>query len=252
MMINKYFWQMTPEERKEAQEQIDYYGDKVHDFIVKGKFIPLEKGEQPHLCLPPYQPNWIVTNYARVFSIKPNSIVELKPYIRHGDPYRKFLDGYDEHGKRVGFLLHRIVADHFCQNLTGSDIYHVHHIKPARLFTLEENEKNIPHRAVNLEIVEPNYQHTALTFLQQHPTLTTKEAEDYVQNLTKKVANDPNLIPLSDVKEPEIKQTILQMIHNATKKDVQISNTDGNGAAWMESGTNINWNNINSIITIIR
>lgn len=252
MMINKYFWQMTPEERKEAQKQIDHYGDKVHDFIVKGNFIPLEKGEQPHLCLPPYQPNWIVTNYARVFSIKPNSIIKLKPYAMSNDPYRKYLDGYDENGKKVHFSLHRIVADHFCKNISGCAKYHVHHIKPARLFTPEENEKNIPHRAANLEIVEPNYQHTALTFLQQHPTLTTKEAEDYMQNLTKKVANDPNLIPLSDIKEPEIKQAILQMIQNATKKDVQISNTDGNGAAWMESGTNINWDNINSIITIIR
>lgn len=252
MMINKYFWQMTPEERKEAQEQIDRCDEKVHDFIAKGKFIPLEEGEQPHLCLPPYQPNWIVTNYARVFSMKANDIIELKPYTRHGDPYRKFLDGYNEHGKRVGFFLHRIVADHFCQNFTGSDIYHVHHIKPARLFSLEENEKNIPHRAVNLEIVEPNYQHTALTFLQEHPTLNPKEAEEYVRNLTKRVANDPNLISLNDIKEPEIRAAILQMIQSASKDDIRVSRTDGKGAAWTESGVNVDWNNIEPIVTIIR
>lgn len=43
-----------------------------------------------------------------------------------------------------------------------------------------------------------------------------------------------------------------QMIQNARKDDIRVSQTDGNGAAWMESGTNINWDNINSIITIIR
>lgn len=232
---------MTPEERKEAQKQIDHYGDKVHDFITKGKFIPLEEGEQPHLCLPPYQPNWIVTNYARVFSIKANDIVELKPYTRHGDPYRKFLDGYDEHGKRVGFLLHRIVADHFCKNISGCAKYHVHHIKPARLFTLEENEKNIPHRAANLLIVDPDEVHPFLTFLQEHPNLTPKEAEEYVQNTIKKTANDPDWISLNDIKEPEIRAAFLQMILSA-ESDIWRSNTDGKGAAWMESTRDFNPN----------
>lgn len=243
---------MTPEELMEARKQTSYYGDKLYNYGIEGKIPRLETGEHVVQCLPPYQAFWAVTNYARVFSLKGNDIVELKPYTRHGDPYRKFLDGYDEHCKRVGFLLHRIVADHFCQNLTGSDIYHVHHIKPARLFTLEENEKNIPHRAVNLEIVEPNYQHTALTFLQEHPTLNPKEAEEYVRNLTKRAINDPNLISLNDIKEPEIREAILQMIQSARKEDIRVSRTDGNGAAWTESGVNVDWNNIEPIVTIIR
>lgn len=244
MKIRKTLWDMTQEERKEANEQIEFYMRKFLKLSSTGHGIPMAQDEQFKFCKPPYPPYWIVTSYARIFSLYGKVPKELKPYIQSNNPYRKYIDG--EH--RTSFLLHRIVADHFCTDYANIKGYHVHHIKPARLFTAEENEKNVPHRASNLQIVEPQLQHYTLTQLQAHPTIKASEAEEHIQHdleYLKNVCGDVR----GSFSESSIKEYIRQFIAQGGKPI--ITATDDNGSAWLQEVTDLDLNNIEPYAVIL-
>lgn len=214
--------------RKPSREE---YKSKFDKQFAEYCWIPQsEKGVQEQIvqCKPPYPPYWFVSNMGYLFTSYFKKLRIVKPLHRKTGEKNKegkrtgqdwyYWNSYgDQKQKKV--TMHKLIAEHFCENPYTDEEVELHHIQKKSSFT--PDQADLCNRATNLQYLPKDVHKRATAYARMSEEEIDKKMWDKVIRSGAPI----NVLP-NDVLEDFILAGIKNTLRNGNRIDIVLPNSE--------------------------